>query len=342
MTDDVARPPTELPADALLARAASTSLDALGFAALEAHCVEHTAAYAPDGRVGVDPRLDLPVLYSEARASRPRAAAGCPVCNDRLCPAVDVAEGDDGDASWLAPNMFPLVSPAGSTARGVHFVQWTSRRHDVAWPDGPRDLSTRVMRQLADAERWLLTHASEAYPETGPGLRGHVGIVKNVGSRVGGSVEHDHQQILLTNVAPLEPRLARDLGAALRDVSDPALLVDAVGDTRTLVAPFMRRALQSFVVPSEPSARFLHELSDDALVDLGAALARVTGATSRVMAEHHGEPAWNLVLHTGADTPLVAELRAHTQPLGGYEQLGLYLCEQTPETTAGRLRDALR
>lgn len=334
--------PLELSAAALLSLAASTSLDALGFDALEALCVEHTGRYAPDGRVGVDPRIDLPVLYSEARATRPRAAAGCPVCNDRLCPAVDVVEGDDGDATWLAPNMFPLVSPSGSAARGVHFVQWSTRHHHVAWPDGSRELSARVMRQLADAERWLLTHASEAYPETGPGLRGHVGIVKNRGAQVGGSVEHDHQQILLTNVAPLEPRLARDLGARLRDVHDPALVVDAVGDTRTLVAPFMRRALQSFVVPSEPSARFLHELSDDALVELGVAIARVTGATSRVMVEHHGEPAWNLVMHTGVEVPLVIELRAYTQPLGGYEQLGLYLCEQTPETSAERLRAALR
>jgi hypothetical protein len=35
------------------------------------------------------------------------------------------------------------------------------------------------------------------------------------------------------------------------------------------------------------------------------------------------------------------ELLPFTQPLGGYEHLGLYMCEELPEVSAGRLRDAL-
>ncbi len=337
----------ELPAALLDARAAARRVEALGVPALERLCASETQHFAPAGRVAVDPRLGLPVLYSEARASRPRALAGCPVCNDRLCPAVDIVEAPDGDATWLAPNLFPLVSPTvkanDAAARGMHFVQWTSRRHDVRWPDGTRDVAARVLSQLARVERFLLEHAGDAYPETGPGRRGHVGIVKNVGANVGGSVEHDHQQILLTNIAPLEPRLAHDLGPTLRaSQHQHDLHVDTVdGNTHTLVAPFMRRALQSFVLPADPGAHFLHDLSDDDLASFGLAIARVTGATSRLMQRDHGEPAWNVVFHSGTDTPLVAELRAYTQPLGGFEQLGLYLCEETPETSAGRLREAL-
>jgi hypothetical protein len=71
------------------------------------------------------------------------------------------------------------------------------------------------------------------------------------------------------------------------------------------------------------------------------AVARLTLAVSRLMSATGREPAWNLLCHTGSGCGPLLELRADTQPLGGYEHLGFYVCEETPAASARRLRGAL-
>jgi len=292
-----------------------------------------------------EPREDLPIVYSEARRLRLAVPEStCVVCDEQTCPAVDLAELPGGDLAWLTPNLYPIVYPFEEPcpASGVHLVHWSSLRHDGGLPGADAATAHDLLRQLARAEAFLLHHAPAPFPDTGEGHRGHIGLIKNRGRRVGGSVVHDHQQILLGHARPAEPARTdgrlRDLLAA----TPPELVVERLeGGATTLVPPFMRRPLHAFVVPHGPPAGWLHHLPDAVLGALALAVARLTAALSALMTAELGEPAWNLVCHAGPGCGPVFELRPFTQPLGGYEHLGLYLCEERPATSAGRLREAL-
>ena len=169
-----------------------------------------------------------------------------------------------------------------------------------------------------------------------------MGVIKNRGRRVGGSVAHDHQQIMLSAAVPREPALTVDLGPRLLVETPEALLVERVhGLCTTLVPTFMSRPLAAFIVPHGPPVGWVHHLEPVVLAALAVAFARLCAATDALMASSHGEPAWNAILHTGPGCAPLLELRPFTQPLGGYEHLGIYLCEEHPERSAERLREAV-
>ena len=324
---------------------ASGSLAALGFAGLEALCREVSAPYTPEPVHGQEPRDGFPIVYSESRKRRMAIPEDvCVVCEQQTCPAVDLAQLPGDELAFLTPNLYPITYPfedASATTRGLHLVHWSCLDHRGGLAGADPATASGILRQLARAEEFLLHNAPEQYPERGDGHRGHVGVVKNRGRRVGGSVEHDHQQILLSAVLPAEPERARGLGPTLLRDTPKALVVDDLdGAARVLVPPFMRRPLHAFVVPAGPEAGWLHHLDDELLDALALALARLTRAADTLMTASHGEPAWNIVCHTGPGIGPLFELRPFTQPLGGYEHLGLYLCEERPETSAARLREA--
>ena len=324
---------------------ASTSLQALGFDGLAALCRRASREHAPDPHPATDPRGPLPIIYSEVRASRLRRD-GCVVCDNQTCPAADIVELPGGDVAWLTPNFYPITYPfEGAQAggnRGVHLVQWSSLRHDGGLPGADAATALALLAQLARAEEWLLHHAGPEYPESGDGHRGHVGVIKNRGRRVGGSVEHDHQQILLSSIAFAEPPLTTGLKAALlADRAAPRTVDDIDGRALTLVPSFMRRPLHAFIVPAGRDAGWLHHLEAPVLAAVALAAARLTHAVTAAMLAAGQEPAWNLIVHTGPGCAPLIELRPFTQPFGGYEHIGLYLCEERPETSAARLRAAL-
>ncbi len=331
----------ELPAATLAARTAVRSLTALGFEGLLEHCRRHCAGHEPEPELRRDPRDDLPIVTSRKRAAR-LTTGSCPVCDAETCPAVDVVELPDDDHAWLTPNLYPLLFPPrpGATAFGVHLVQWSSRRHAGGWPDAGRALAVALMAQLARAEEFLLHEAGAPFPETGEGHRGWMLLLKNHGRRVGGSVQHDHQQLALSGTPPLAPREAAGLHVHLRD----GHVVDEIdGRARIVVPSFMRRPLQAFIVPADDTvgAGFLHHLDADTRDATAVALARLTGAVNTLMRADGADPAWNVIVHAGPGCGPLFELRPATQPLGGFEQLGLYACEETPERSAARFREVL-
>ena len=338
-----------LPRAALARNTASTSLEALGFDGLCALCRSSSGVHAPDPVVATDPRGAPPIIYSEARASRLKPQ-GCVVCDSETCPAADVVELPGGDAAWLTPNFYPITFPfeqgpfedGRPGARGVHLVQWSSLRHDGGLPGADAATAAALLAQLARAEEWLLHNAGPDYPASGDGHRGHVGVIKNCGRRVGGSVEHDHQQILLSSVPFAEPPLTPGLKRALLDDHSRRRTVDYLeGGALTLVPSFMRRPLHAFIVPAGGEVGWLHHLDDAVRDAVALATARLTRAVSAAMTAAGQDPAWNLVVHNGPGCGPLLELRPFTQPFGGYEHIGLYLCEERPETSAARLREAL-
>lgn len=342
MTETVRR----LDRAALARNTAAESFEALGYAGLVDVCRSASGAYPPNRAVAHEPRDGFPIVYSETRAQRLSIPEHvCVVCDGQTCPAVDQTGLPCNDLAWFTPNLYPITFPhetTGADSRGIHLVHWSTLRHDGGLAGADDATAAALLQHLARAEEFLLHHAPADFPDRGDRHRGHVGIVKNRGRRVGGSVEHDHQQILLSAAIPVEP--ARTMGLAERLLAEATdgLVVERVdGGATTLVPPFMRRPLHAFIVPHSEPVGWLHHLQAGVLEAVSLAIAHLTAAADTVMTERQGEPAWNLVLHTGPGVVPLVELRPFTQPLGGYEHLGLYLCEETPNTSAGRLREAL-
>ncbi len=349
---------TSLARAALDRNTASTSLAALGLAGLQDLCRRCARDHAPELAVAHDPRGGLPIVYSEARARR-LGRAGCVVCGNETCPAVDVVELPGGDAAWLTPNLYPITFPfedvlatlpaggeaadrAGRPPRGVHLVHWSTLRHDGGFPGADGPVAAALLAQLARAEEWLLHEAGPPFAPSGDGHHGHVGVIKNKGRAVGASVDHDHQQILLSDVPFAEPALTPRLKAALlADGSRRRIVDDVDGRALVIVPSFMRRPLHAFIVPAGRDVGWLHHLEPAVRDAVALAIARLTHAATAAMAAAGQEPAWNLIVHSGRGCAPLIELRPFSQPMGGYEHIGLYLCEERPETSAARLREAL-
>jgi hypothetical protein len=330
---------------ALQRNTAANTLSELGWQGLTQLCRDVSAQHAPDRELSRDPRTGLPVLCSPARAGRlSRTSEYCPVCDEDTCPAVDVVELPGSDSAWLTPNLYPMVFPFDepSPASGIHLVHWSSSFHDGGWPGSTPDVAMALLRQLADAEEFLLHAAPDSYPASGAGHRGHVGVIKNRGRRVGGSVYHDHQQILLAATAPIEPARSVGLAASLLAKVRPDCLVENRDDLATTLVPdFMARPLHTFVVPHGDPVGWLHHMQPATRDAVAVCLTRLFAAVDTLMSADGREPAWSLTVHTGQGCGPLFELRPLTQTMGGFEQLGLYLCEERPCSSAARLAEAL-
>lgn len=336
------------------------------------------ARYRPDDDYQVDPRSGDRIVYNSARGKRPhdnrpagqtgQPAKDCIVCQGKITHIVDVAELSEG-FTFINKNLYPVlypgqeslayradwgeknIEPPGRPAYGLHLLQWTSSLHDHDWPNMPRPDRVVVLQRLAVLEKKLLTGAAEVIPPAqlwhdGEGRHGFVSIFKNYGRLVGGSLAHSHQQIAFSNMMP---RRVRDnwrfqqqqgdffSGFLLRE--NPAgLLLHDYGPAALLVPYFMRRPFEMMFLLKDVDKRYLHELSGPEL----AAVADAWRDASRVMlwalAESGREPAYNIIAHTGPGAGFYLEFLPYTQETGGFEHLGLFICQANPHDTAGRIR----
>ena len=118
--------------------------------------------FAPDGICQEDPRDGSIVVFNSKRAKRPHdnrderkieetAQKPCPVCEGHTTGIVDVEKQSDG-LTFINKNLYPcfyvkdnldkaaLKSPPHSydgsgegPSFGLHFLQWTSSKHDSDW-----------------------------------------------------------------------------------------------------------------------------------------------------------------------------------------------------------------
>jgi galactose-1-phosphate uridylyltransferase len=346
-----------------------TTVEAAGYAGLVATVEgdEDIARHRPDDTVLVDPRRELPVLCSEARLDRPHDTGEsrdrpCPVCSGALTPVIDRAPlGGSRGETFVTPNLFPIVVPrpgraSRASAAGLHFVQWNSTRHDL-------DLDTMrptevevVLARLAHFEEVLL-HDSDAHSRMPTGgrhrgrrLAGWLGLIKNVGAPVGGSLVHGHQQ--LAHLA-IEPRsVARDRRFARRHgrtidrmlASETPRSLEVArfdGGVRLVVPPYAHRPLDAVILLGRGECSFLHELRPRERHGLAQALGASCRALVRAMPRLGREVSYNLVFHLHPAAGLHVEVLPFTQEVGGYERLGVYLSHATPATSAMLWRESL-
>ncbi len=263
---------------------------------------------------------------------------------------------DDSTSGPEAENtdLSPSADRASGPARGMHFLQWTSSYFDRDWYNMPQSDRVTAFQRLAALEEKLLLDDSAGYPASGTTAdgrttHGHVLIIKNHGRLVGGSLAHGHQQILYSDRKPRHfernERFQQERGETFAQYmlrENPAeLTVKDYGPAVLLVPYFMRRPYNTLLIVKDVQKRFLFELSEEELSALAEAWGDATCGIMALMPAIGKPTAYNVTVSNGPGAGLYCEFLPYTQETGGFEHLGLWVCQDTPDRVAPTLRNHL-
>ena len=326
----------------------------------------------------LDPRTGEPVLFNAARASRPHdyptqggdnfPLDNCPICSGHTTGILDWVDLSDG-FTFINKNMYPVLDISDifiasdpkqreqknkNSVWGLHFVQWSSTDHDRDWHNMPLGDCITVMSRLSVLEKTLTAVGVELTQKAGsdPLLQDNqwsISIIKNVGSAVGGSLEHGHQQIVLGNLIPKriqnDQNFLLDHGQAFTDflLSQNAdeLTIRDYGPAVLLVPFFMRRPFDMILAMKDSQKSFLYDLDREELEAVAAGWKDGAQIFHQIMPSLNREIAYNIITHNGPGVGLYFEFLPFTQEIGGLEHLGLTVCQADPYQTADRIREYL-
>jgi galactose-1-phosphate uridylyltransferase len=312
----------------------------------------------PNGLFAVDPRNHDRVLFNPARAHRPHDVSpasdpageqrvDCPICAGDTTGVVDFSPLSEG-FTFINKNMFPMMYPfIDEPARGLHFLQWTSNFHRRDWHNLDTADCQVVLQRLAELERKWVEDGTALAPEARAAP--YVSIIKNAGGGVGASLQHGHQQIAVGNVMPrrIQDHLAfrehhrRVFSRWMLDRLNPALIVEDLGPAVLLVPHFMKRPYDMLLLVRATEKAHLFDLDDDELEAVARGWHRATALINRLMPRLGQPPAYNVLVHNGPGAGLYFEFKPHTQVTGGFERIGLHVCQGSPEQAAADLRAEL-
>lgn len=297
----------------------------------------------------------------------------CIICQGKTTGVVDVAKLSQG-ATFINKNLFPIIYPLqhilekhrqqplypdpmheGRVSYGFHFLQWTSSQHDQDWHTLSLNDGLIVLQRLAALEQKLLYASEGLMPpsETPPPRKpthGFVSIIKNYGQLAGGSLAHGHQQIGYSNIMPSrfynnwcfsERHQGNSFSRYLLCDNPMELTVRDYGEAVLVVPYFMRRPYDMLLLVKDTSRQYLHELTDAEMRAVTQGIQDAMRALLRIMPLLGREPAFNLTVNNGPGAGLYLEFLAHTQEMGGFEQLGLWVCQESTTNAAAYLREVL-
>ena len=311
-----------------------------------------------------DPRNGDRIVFNSARARRPHdntkeqhsrtnetKEQKCRICDGLTTRVLDVADLSEG-FTFINKNLFPIFYPEaagnsedhfnpatrGEAVRGCHFLQWTSSLHEKDWHNMPLNDRVIVLKRLAVLESKLLEQPDR-----------YVSIIKNYGHLVGGSLSHGHQQIGVSNILPNHIRQDRQFAkehgetfAAYMLRDNPAeLLIRDYGAAILITPYFMRRPYDMQLVLKDVSKSHLFELSEKELAAVADGWQDAIRIMLAIMPKIGRETAYNVTTHNGEGSGLYFEFLPYTQEMGGFEHLGLYLCQGNPYTAAQTARETL-
>ncbi len=293
----------------------------------------------------------------------------CVVCQGQTTGVIDVANLSEG-FTFINKNLFPVLyprrpegvsysadseenipDPGGMATYGLHLLQWSSSLHDKDWHNMPARDRVVVMKRLAVLEKKLLTGATESLPaaqlwaDDRDGQHGFVSIIKNQGRLVGGSLVHGHQQIGFSNVMPrrfrdnwrFEQDRGEPFSAYLRRENPAELLLRDYGPAVLVVPYFMRRPFDMMLLLKDANKGYLHQLDETELTAVANGWHDAIRVMMWVMPQIGRELAYNVVTHNGPGAGLYFEFLPYTQETGGFEHLGLFVCQANPQNAAAQI-----
>jgi galactose-1-phosphate uridylyltransferase len=292
----------------------------------------------------------------------------CIICTGQTTRIIDLTQLSNG-YTFINKNLYPIVYPMDyveasrttnrlnsgeKNAFGVHFLQWTSTFHELDWHNMPLGDLVVVMKRLAALEKTLLTTSSNEMPSLeqfgdSQGRSGFVSVIKNSGSPVGGSIEHGHQQIVFSNIMPrrIEEnfRFRQERGMHFSDYvlreNPDQLLVREYDHAALLVPYYMRRPFDMLLLVKDTEKSYLHELSYGQLESVVAGWQDGIKLQKTILSLKGRPIAYNVLTHNGPGAGLYFEFLPFTQEDGGYEKLGLSVCQSNPFEASELLKQVI-
>jgi galactose-1-phosphate uridylyltransferase len=293
----------------------------------------------------------------------------CPVCDGKTTKAVDVEELTEGFTfinknlfpvlfppdyvkdEWLTEPLYPDPSHQGRVSYGLHFLQWTSNYHDRDWQNMPQADRVTVLRRLAALEKKLLYDSDSQMPpstqwRSQKETSGFVEIIKNYGAAVGGSLEHGHQQIGWSNIMPRSfynnweffIRHKHFFSEYMLKENPKELEVYDYGEAVLLVPYFMKRPYNMMLIVKDVGKQYLCEMTEGELMAVADGIHDAIVSILDIMPRMGKETAYNMVVHNGPGAGLYFEFLPYTQETGGFEHLGLWVCQGNTRQVVDVLR----
>ena len=208
-----------------------------------------------------------------------------------------------------------------------------------------------VLERLAELERKLL-YNSEGYMPPSSQWRsqketsGFVSIIKNFGAPVGGSLQHGHQQISWSNIMPRSfynnwrffTRHRQFFSSYLLQTNPRELQIRDYGEAVLLVPYFMKRPYNMMLIMKDVGKQYLAELGKGEIEAAAEGIRDAIALMMKIMPKIGKETAYNMLVHNGPGAGIYFEFLPYTQETGGFEHLGMWICQGTPESTAETLR----
>lgn len=323
----------------------------------------------PDRKWVWDPRDNSVTLFNTSRSIRPHDQTDrvdtinsdyCPICEGSTTGVIDVAELSEG-FTFINKNLYPIVYPFASSGNsdedstfGFHFLQWTSSYHNRDWHNMPLSDRIVVLQRLAALEEKLLYESKTRFTGNGPcdktrNACGFISIIKNYGQSAGCSLTHGHQQIAFSNVMPgrfqnnisFFQREKHPFSTYMLEQNPGDLVLQDYGPAILAVPYFMKRPYDMILLIKETDRQYLCELDSAEIESIAEGLCDAMKLYRNLLPKLGRDVAFNWVLHNGPGAGVYFEFFPHSQEIGGFEKLGLWVCQSSPEVAATDLREAL-
>ena len=95
------------------------------------------------------------------------------------------------------------------------------------------------------------------------------------------------------------------------------------------------------VLVKDHQKQYIHQLTADERRDLVKAMVAAIQAIIAIMSQMGMAPAYNININNGPGTGVYLEVLASTQLTGGFEHIGLWVCQANPNGVAAQIRQVL-
>jgi galactose-1-phosphate uridylyltransferase len=121
----------------------------------------------------------------------------------------------------------------------------------------------------------------------------------------------------------------------------PELAIKDYGPAILLVPYFMRRPFEMMLLVKDTSKKYLYQLSEAEFAAVAEGWHDAIRAIRAVMPQIGKEIAYNVMTNNGPGSGIYFEFLPYTQEFGGFEHLGLFVCQELPERAAVRTRELI-
>ncbi len=296
----------------------------------------------------------------------------CPICEGKSSDIFDLVEQSEG-FTFINKNIYPIFHPIdeipneeadyfshqdlehkGRASYGFHLLQWTSSIHNKDWHNMPFADALISFKQLAKLEEILLYQPTNFMSRSVTKIdqqvvSGYISIIKNYGAAAGASLSHGHQQIAYSNILPqrffnnlrFRKRHNKSFSLFMLEENPSELLVKDYGDVVLIVPYFMKRPLDMLLMVKDTNKRYLHQLSVHEKQQVTQGIQEAIRAIIALMENMKLQPAYNMIINNGPGCGLYLEFLPQTQKMGGYEQIGLFVCQANAADSAKQLREQI-